>query len=77
MSKKVKKEDIPTPEDVKDFEARTGIKVIDPEKTILQTKDGVIWRPFKNHAEFLCACYDGVKILHIGDFPFAPSFWKP
>lgn len=67
----------PTPEQVKLFEEKTGLKVIDVEKTILQTDDGIMWRPFKNQAEFLCACWDGVEILNVGKCPFVPNFWKP
>lgn len=43
--KKIQK---PTPEQVKLFEEKTGLKVMDVEKTILQTDDGVMWRPLKN-----------------------------
>lgn len=64
----------PTPEQVKLFEEKTGLKVIDVEKTILQTDDGIMWRPFKNQAEFLCACWDGVEILNVGKCPLSQTF---
>lgn len=72
--KKIQK---PTLEQIKAFEEKTGLKVIDVEKTILQTDDGVMWRPLKNQAELLCACWDGVEVLNVGKSPFVPSFWKP
>lgn len=64
----------PTPEQVKLFEEKTGLKVIDVEKTILQTDDGIMWRPFKNQAEFLCACWDGVEILNVGKCQLSQTF---
>ena len=66
-----------TPEQVKLFEEKTGLKVIDVEKVILQTNDGIMWRPLQNQAELLCACWDGVEVLNVGKCPFVPSFWKP
>lgn len=50
---------------------------MDVEKTILQTDDGVMWRPLKNQLEFLCASWDGVEILNVGESPFVPLSWKP
>ena len=72
--KKIQK---PTPEQVKLFEEKTGLKVIDVEKVILQTNDGIMWRPLQNQSELLCACWDGVEVLNVGKCPFVPSFWKP
>lgn len=72
--KKIQK---PTPEQVKLFEEKTGLKVMDVEKTILQTDDGVMWRQLKNQLEFLCASWDGVEILNVGESPFVPLSWKP
>ena len=72
--KKIQK---PTPEQVKLFEEKTGLKVIDVEKVILQTNDGIMWRPLQNQAELLCACCDAVEVLNVGKRPFVPSFWKP
>ena len=79
INKEIAKKNLqkPTPEQVKLFEEKTGLKVIDVEKTILQTDDGIMWRPFKNQAEFLCACWDGVEILNVGKCPFVPNFRKP
>lgn len=31
----------------------------------------------KNQLEFLCASWDGVEILNVGESPFVPLSWKP
>lgn len=53
------------------------MKVIDAENIIVQTDDGVMWRPVKNQIELLCAYWDRVEILGVGKIPFVPSFWNP
>ena len=72
-----KKMQKPTPEQVRLFEEKSGLKVIDVENNILQTDDGIMWRPAKNQLELLCASWDGVEILGVGKIPFVPSFWNP
>lgn len=67
----------PTPEQVRRFEEKSGLKVIDAENIIVQTDEGVMWRPVKNQIELLCAYWDRVEILGVGKIPFVPSFWNP
>ena len=64
----MKKEPI-TKEMIENFEAQTGVKVLDAEKMLIEY-DGKKWRPIKNLSEHLCICFDNEPVLNIGEYPY-------
>lgn len=60
---------------IENFESNTGAKVINAKEMIIEY-DGEQWRPIKNQVEFLCACFDNVPFLRVGDYPFVSADYQ-
>ena len=73
MSKKNK---VLTPEVIARFEKATGAKVVDAKNLIIEY-EGKRWRPIKDRIEIMCASFDNVQILMLGNIQWIGENWNP